>query len=259
METATLRVEDLARAADVSVDTVRFYQKRRLLPPPVRRGRIAWYGDEHADRLARIRDLQQRGFSLAVIRRLLDGELDAADAAVAAAVATAAAGTDDPGDEGVPLTLDDVAAGAGVPAPLLGAVVQAGILVPRTVDGEERFAPSDVDLVRGGLALLEAGFPLSELLSLAGRHDAETHAIAEDAVRLFDEHVRAPLRAEDLGDDERAERLVAAFRTLLPTVTTLVAAHFRRVLLEVAQAHLEQVGEPTELAAARAEPGWGAA
>ena len=34
---ATLRVEDLARAADVSVDTIRFYQKRRLLPPPTRR------------------------------------------------------------------------------------------------------------------------------------------------------------------------------------------------------------------------------
>ena len=41
---ATLRVEDLARAADVSVDTIRFYQKRRLLPPPTRKGRIAWYG-----------------------------------------------------------------------------------------------------------------------------------------------------------------------------------------------------------------------
>jgi len=46
---------------------------------------------------------------------------------------------------------------------------------------------------------------------------------------------------------------------LLPTVTTLVANHFRRVLLEVAQEHLERVGEPTELAAASAEPGWGAA
>jgi hypothetical protein len=42
-------------------------------------------------------------------------------------------------------------------------------------------------------------------------------------------------------------------------VTTLVANHFRRVLLEVAQEHLERVGEPTELAAASAEPGWGAA
>jgi DNA-binding transcriptional MerR regulator len=253
----TLRVEDLARAADVSVDTIRFYQKRRLLPPPTRRGRIAWYGPQHAERLARIRDLQQRGFSLALIRRLLDGELDAADVPLAAAVATAATGADDP--DAVRLTLDDVAAGAGVPRPLLDAVVRAGVLVPRVVDGEEHFGPADVELVRGGLQLLEAGFPLADLLSLAGRHDAATHAIAEDAVRLFDEHVREPLRTQPLTDDERAELLVAAFRTLLPTITTLVAHHFRQVLLEVAQAHLEQVGEPTELAAASAEPGWGAA
>jgi DNA-binding transcriptional MerR regulator len=256
---ADLRVEDLARAADVSVDTVRFYQKRRLLPPPARRGRIAWYGPEHAERLAQIRDLQARGFSLALIRRLLDGELDAADVPLAAAVATAAAGDGSTTAEGTRLTLDDVAARAGVPRPLLDAVVRAGVLVPHVIDGEERFAAADVELVRGGLALLEAGFPLADLLSLAGRHDAATHAIAEDAVRLFDTHVREPLRAQALTDDERAERLVAAFRSLLPTITTLVAAHFRRVLLEVAQAHLEQVGEATELAAATAEPGWGAA
>lgn len=255
---ATLRVEDLARSADVSVDTIRFYQKRRLLPAPTRKGRIAWYGPEHVDRLAQIRDLQQRGFSLALIRRLLDGELDAADVPLAAAVATAATGADD-SDDGALLTLADVAAGAGVPAPLLDAVVRTGVLVPRVLDGEERFAPTDVDLVRGGLRLLEAGFPLTDLLSLAGRHDAATRAIAEDAVRLFDEHVREPLRTQPLTDDERAERLVTAFRSLLPTITTLVAHHFRRVLLEVAQAHLEQVGEATELAAASAEPGWGAA
>jgi len=127
------------------------------------------------------------------------------------------------------------------------------------VDGEEHYGPADIELVRGGLQLLEAGFPLADLLSLAGRHDAATHAIAEDAVRLFDEHVREPLRAQPLTDDERAELLVAAFRTLLPTITTLVAHHFRQVLLEFAQAHLEQVGEPTELAAASAEHGWGAA
>jgi len=252
-----LRVEDLARAADVSVDTVRFYQKRRLLPPPTRRGRIAWYGPRHAERLAHIRDLQQRGFSLALIRRLLDGELDAADVPLAAAVAVAAAGADD--TDAPLLTLEDVAAQAGIPRPLLDAVVRAGVLVPRVVDGQEHFGPADVDLVRGGLQLLEAGFPLGDLLSLAGRHDAATRAIAEDAVELFDAHVREPLRAQPLTDDERAELLVAAFRTLLPTITTLVAHHFRRVLLEVAQSHLEQVGEGAELAAASAEPGWGEA
>src|SRR5829696_1431580 len=81
-----LRVEELARRADVSVDTIRFYQKRQLLPPPQRRGRIAWYGPEHAERLARIKDLQGRGFSLAVIRRIVTGQLDRADEPLAAAV-----------------------------------------------------------------------------------------------------------------------------------------------------------------------------
>jgi DNA-binding transcriptional MerR regulator len=254
---ASLRVEDLARIADVSVDTIRFYQKRRLLPAPTRRGRIAWYGPDHADRLARIRELQDRGFSLALIRRLLDGELDPADVPLAAAVADAATGSDDPDTGPSLLTLDELANAAGITRPLLDEILEAGVLVPPRVDGEARFGATDLALLRGGMQLLEAGFPLDELLSLAGRHDVATHAIAEDAVRLFDEHVREPLRTQGLADDARAERLVAAFNSLLPTVTTLVAQHFRRVLLEVAQAHLERVGEAAELAAVSGEPGWG--
>jgi hypothetical protein len=37
--------------------------------------------------------------------------------------------------------------------------------------------------------------------------------------------------------------MVAAFRALLPAVTQLATYHFRRVLLQVAQDHLESVGE----------------
>ena len=97
METlaGSIRVEELARRADVSVDTIRFYQKRRLLPAPRREGRVAWYATEHEDRLARIKDLQRDGFSLAVIRRLLDGELEATDARLAAAVVGAQRGDAD--------------------------------------------------------------------------------------------------------------------------------------------------------------------
>jgi DNA-binding transcriptional MerR regulator len=253
----SLRVEELARRADLSVDTIRFYQKRRLLPPPVRTGRIAWYGPEHLDRLNRIRDLQRQGFSLAVIRRLLDGDLDPADAPLAAAVAVAAADAD-AGPDSL-LTLDELAERSGVPAPLLEAVVREGILVPQRREGEARFTAADAEIVANGIRLLEAGLPLPELLALARRHDDAARGIAEEAVALFDAHVRQPLRAAAISDDERAERLVAAFRTLLPTVTSLVAHHFRRVLLEVAQEHLERVGETTELAAAREDPDWEAA
>lgn len=244
-----LRVEDLAHRTDTSVDTIRFYQKRQLLAPPRREGRIAWYGAEHVARLERIRELQGRGFSLAVIRRLLEGELDAADEPLAAAVAAAAA------DELI--SLDELATRAEVPAALLETAVREGLVVPRRHDGEVRFAASDVAMVRAGLQLLEAGLPLPELLALARQHTDGTRAVAEHAVALFDASVREPLRRADLGADERARRLVEAFRTLLPTVTTLVEHHFRSVLLEVAQDHLEAVGEPAELDAARAEPGWG--
>lgn len=252
-----IRVEELARRAEVSVDTIRFYQKRQLLPPPQRVGRIAWYGTEHVERLARIRDLQRQGFSLAVIRRLVAGELDAADAPLAAAVAGAMQGGD--GDAGAGtalLSLADLSARVGVPAPLLDVVAQEGLIVPQQRDGASGYTEADADVLRAGLRLLEAGFPLPDLLSLARRHHDATRAIATDAVEMFDEHVRRPLQARDIPDAEKAELLVDAFRTLLPTVTTLVAHHFRSVLLEVAQEHLEAVGHPDELAAASNEPGW---
>jgi DNA-binding transcriptional MerR regulator len=251
MEPSRLRVEELAARADLSVDTIRFYQKRRLLPPPERRGRIAWYGPEHVDRLAQIRDLQARGFSLAIIRRIVSGELDRADEPLAAAV-TGARDDDGPGGEEF-LTLEELAARSGVPAALIDSVVREGLLVPRRHQGDARFATADVEIVAAGLRLLETGLPMPELLALARRHHAATRDIAEGAVAMFDAYVREPLRAADLPDDERADRLVEAFRVLLPAVTSLVAHHFERVLLEVAQEHLEAVGEPAELAAADAE------
>jgi DNA-binding transcriptional MerR regulator len=245
------RIEDLAVRVEVSVDTIRFYQKRRLLPPPTREGRIAWYGPEHVERLARIRALQGDGYSLAVIRRLVDGELDAADAPLAAAVA----GVRDDDGSGPEEFLDlaELARRSGVPLPLVEAVEREGLLVPRLHDGVPCYTNADVEIVAAGLQLLEAGFPLPDLLALARDHHSATRDIAQTAVTMFDEHVRAPLRGSDLDADARAERLVDAFRVLLPAVTALVAHHFRRTLLQVAQEHLEAVGEPAELAAAGEE------
>lgn len=249
-----LRVEDLAQRAEVSVDTIRFYQKRRLLPPPVREGRIGWYGAEHVERLRRIRDLQADGLTLALIGRLLSGELDPADAPLAAAVAHAQAsdgGTPEPSER--LLTLAELATAADVPLALLEAVASEGLLVPRIVDGDARYTSADAAVVRAGLRLLERGLPMTELLELARAHHDETREIAERAVAMFDTHVRQPLRASALTDEEKAEQLVDAFRVLLPAVTGLVSHHFRRTLLTVAQEHLEAVGEASEVAAATVE------
>jgi DNA-binding transcriptional MerR regulator len=241
------RVEELAREADVSVDTIRFYQKRRLLPAPRREGRLGFYGPEHLERLARIRELRRRGLTLALIGRLVRGELDPTDEPLAAAVL--AAGAEDAEEF---LSLEELARRANMPLALLEAVAREGLLVPREYEGEPRYTAGDVAVVAAGMRLVETGLPLDELLVLARTHHAATREIARHAVAMFDEHVRKPLRDTDLTDEDKAARLVEAFEVLLPSVTTVVAHHFRRVLLGVAQEHLEAVGHETEIAAANA-------
>jgi DNA-binding transcriptional MerR regulator len=243
------RVEAVAAACDVSVDTVRYYQSKGLLPPPGREGRVAWYGTEHVERTREIRALRRKGLTLAAIKRVVEGVLGRVDADLAAAVAAAQAGE---GHEGV-LSLDQFAAASGVPASLIQAVEREGIHLARPVDGEERYAVGDIQTVRAALKLLEFGLPLGELLSLARQTHEAMLGLAQRAVELFDDHVRKPIRDTAASDEEAAARLVEAFRTLLPAVTDLVANHFRRVLLRVAEDHIERVGESAEVEATRAE------
>jgi DNA-binding transcriptional MerR regulator len=240
------RVEELARRADTSVDTIRYYQAKGLLPPPRREGRVAWYDDGHLERLGRIRSLAARGLTLSTIGRLLHGELDAADEALAAAVAAP------PADPEL-LTLEELAERTSIPLPLLQAVSREGLLVPRRQDGQAWFTTEDVAIAAAGLKLLEAGLPLPDVLALAKRHDQAMRDVAERAVALFDDHIRQPLRSSGLNDDDAARRLVEAFQALLPATVALVTHHFRRTLLAVAQEHIERVGAAAEVEAVEAE------
>ena len=237
------RVEQLASSCGISVDTVRYYQSRGLLPPPEREGRVAWYGPEHVERLEAIRSLQGKGLTLAAIRRVVTGELGAADADLAAAVAVARGESAEPAGSSDLMSLEEFSVASGVPASLIQAVEREGIRLGRRVEGQDRYTGSDIELVRTALRLLEFGLPLPDLLSLAREADVAMRSLAERAVDLFDEHVRKPIR-DTAGDDERAAaQMVEAFSELLPAVTKLVSHHFRRVLLETAEDHIEDPAE----------------
>ena len=68
----------IAKAAGVGVETVRYYQRRGLLPEPPRPpGEIRRYSDDDVKRLRFIRSAQAAGFTLREIKELLD--LDASD------------------------------------------------------------------------------------------------------------------------------------------------------------------------------------
>jgi DNA-binding transcriptional MerR regulator len=229
------RVEQLAAACDVSVDTIRYYQSRGLVPPPTREGRVAWYDDRHAERIREVRALRSRGLTLAAIERVLGDGAEPSDADLALAVAAARGET----AEDELLTLDEFADRSGVPASLIQAVEREGIELGRVEDGETRYTAADIDMVRGALRLLEYGLPLGELLELARDTNEAMVALASRAVELFDTYVRKPIRDTAASEEAAAAQLVEAFDTLLPAVTNLVANHFRRVLLDRAEERLE--------------------
>ena len=71
---AEYRVEELATEAGVSVEALRSYQSKGLLPPPRHEGRLAIYGDVHLARLQEILDLTHQGYSLRMIAHLLSDQ-----------------------------------------------------------------------------------------------------------------------------------------------------------------------------------------
>ena len=252
------RVGELAEAAGVGIDTVRFYQARGLIPAPSRRGRFAIYSSDHLERLRRIRSLLDSGFSLAQIRRLLSEAPEAARSSDASTTTGHAGG--DAGKPGANASSDrgllealaarsigdgtvsrsELAEETGVPEALIASAVQAGLFQPVRVGGEERFPRSDLEMVRAGLEILGMGMPLDRLLELAAQHAENVDALAEQAIDLFDDYVRKPRASDDEG-------VRLAFERLLPQATQIVALHFQRTVVARALARLRARGESSAL------------
>src|SRR3989440_10600330 len=228
------RIEQLARAAGVAVDTIRFYQGKGLLDSPRREGRVTWYGDSHVERLKRIKELQRQGFTLPVIQRFLAGELEASDEALVAAVTRPAAPQS--------LTLGELSERSGVAEPLLMTLQQAGLLVPIEGGEEPVYPADDLQAIEAGMKLISAGVPLGALMELGKDHAAAVGRTAPPAVDLVDRDVRERIPAEGRETEAAERRLVRTFNELLEASGILVRHHFERTLLRAAREHIEKRG-----------------
>jgi len=82
-DTTGYTIDELAAKTRVPSRTIRFYQSKAALQAPVIRGRVAYYGDAHVERLELIAKLQDRGLRIDAIgdlfKRIDRGELDLAE------------------------------------------------------------------------------------------------------------------------------------------------------------------------------------
>ncbi|MBJ6632994.1 MULTISPECIES: MerR family transcriptional regulator [unclassified Streptomyces] len=166
-------MEELARLAGITVRTLRFYRERKLIPPPRREGRLAWYDDHHLARLRTITALLERGHTL-------NGIAELAEAFDNGRGVGDLLGMEVPTEETpVRLTPEELAdhfAGEVTPENL-AAALDLGYL---GVDGEEIVHISR-RLLEVSAALVREGIPLGEVL----RTGAEVRAHADALADLF--------------------------------------------------------------------------
>jgi DNA-binding transcriptional MerR regulator len=219
--TSEWRIDDLARQAGVTVDTIRYYAREGLLPAPERSGRHKLYGPEHLERLTRIRELQERRFSLAAIGAVLDAETPG--------IANLF------GSDGG-YSFDDLVTRSGVDADLVGELRDVGLLPDPTEFGQEAYDETDLAMLRAVHDLLDIGMTREILVALAGIYvrqfralQAEVHAVLAGETRDWDPE---QLRAMQIGLTEHTAQLIPAIERVLHHVhqrtvqrLTLAAIH----------------------------------
>ena len=210
------RIDDLAHRADVTVDTVRYYQREALLPEGERAGRVKLYGPVHLERLERIRDLQGRGFSLAAIRTLLDKNQSLIEGIFA-----------DRGDART-YTLDELSERAGIDRQLCAALRASGLLRDPAEYGRDAYDDDDLDLLRTMAELHEMGLPPKALIELGRIYAQGIEATQREVIGLF-----STGGALTWDPDELAEFQTLAGQTateILPLARRLVDyAHHRTI------------------------------
>ncbi|MDP9387739.1 MAG: MerR family transcriptional regulator [Actinomycetota bacterium] len=250
------RVDALAEAAGLTVEVVRSYQSKGLLPPPRHRGRVALYDAGHLERLATIRDLKARGHSLRAIASMLTRELsgELADGPAGRRYREAVLG---PQPEH--LTFAQVAEQARVPPSLLRSLEASGLIRPIQVGDERRYTADDVRAVRMLLRLVGGGVPLEEFMGLARTQLDAATTVAEGAVELFLRYVRQPLLESDLTPEQEADRLVTAIRHMVQAATGLISYNVQRMMLNLVEEEIERQGTGAEREALHREVAGGRA
>src|SRR3954453_1887325 len=236
------RVQDLARQAGITVELLRSYQSKGLLPPPRHEGRVAWYGTRHLERLRLIKDLEDRGYSLRMIERAVEQGAEQPDEAAAVA--------EMPEER---LTLAELAERTRVPPAMLRSLQASGVLRPRRSGPKWWYTEADVSAVRMLLSLVGGGLPMEEFMRVASPQLDTAQAVADGAVELFMKYARAPLLEAGLPQREEAERMVAALRLMMHAATALMTYNFQRMVLATAQRVLEKEGSQSERAALKRE------
>jgi DNA-binding transcriptional MerR regulator len=236
-----MTIDELARRGGVVVSTVRLYQNRGLLPPPTKRGRVGYYDDAHLGRLRLIAGLQDRGFSLAAIKELLDG-VDRGESLSAVLGLGDAPSTWTP-ENSVEMPLAELAGflpQVEFTPELVGRVIELGLV--EVTDDATRVIVRSPSFLHVGSELAGLGVPPDVILDQYAALRDDTERIAGRFTDVFRAHLWEPFLASGMRAEGIAE-VVGALERLGPLAEGVVVMALRHALQDLAEAFIQSEAE----------------
>lgn len=228
-------VDELAGVTGMTVRTTRYYAGLGLLPPPTRRGRMAYYTPAHRARLELIRALQEHGFTLSAIEKYLARvPLDASieDLALQRALLTSwGAGPRES------VTRDELERRAG--RPLSDEAIGQLVTIYAVRRDGDRFEP--LPSFDAAIQLMQLDLPVDAVEEAAEAITRHMDALADELTAILRSRVLAPFRGQPHGGSDRAalDRTMSRLRQL--TLEAVVAG-FQRAANQVITRSVSDAG-----------------
>lgn len=234
-DTGLLTIDELSAQAGTTVRTTRYYASLGLIPPPERRGRVAYYGDVHLARLEMVRALQDHGFTLQAIERYLTSLSPEATTEELALQRTMLTSWTTQPPERLTRRQLDKRAGRVLSDDQLAVLVELQAL--ELDDDGARY------LVHAGLPqaleMFDLDLPLESMVQATAAIDRHMRSLADELTEILRTQVVRPFRAEQHTPEEavRMERTVSSLRRV--TLEAVVVG-FQRAANEVIQRSLRR-------------------
>jgi DNA-binding transcriptional MerR regulator len=234
------RVDDLAHAAGTTVGNVRVYQDRGLLPPPLRKGRVAIYTEAHLARLRIVVDMLARGYAFAQIKEMFtawESGRDLADVLGLKQVLTEPWSNEAPAM--VPATDLLREFGRHATPDNIKRALRLGILERRGM----HVVVLSPRLLQAGRELIAAGVPVPAVLDLAERLQRSLDGVAELFLSTVSRYVLDPKGTDWVPSNDEIPEITELAGRLWPLAQSAVSATLAQAMSkEVARVLDERFG-----------------
>jgi DNA-binding transcriptional MerR regulator len=222
------RIDELAQRGGVTVDTIRYYAREQLLPPPERSGRHKLYGPEHLGRLEQIRDLQAQRFSLAAIRAVLAADRPGLEGLFAS-------------DADRQYALDDLVQLSGVDREVVEQLRGVGLLPDPAEFGREAYDDNDLGLLRAVGELQAVGMTPQILVELGAIYVRHFRALQHDVHDMFAGRTRSDWDPDELVSIQRS--LTANTSRMIPATDRVLNYVHQRTIQRLTLEALKTAAE----------------